>query len=399
MHIPTIGLETEFSSEMSDGNGRLRSGNCGYMGAGEGHNKEDCVCGSDAYRAESPVESQLAYMTSTENITPITEATSGPLVVAPVYDGLCTFEFSIVAEVFGLARPEMGPDWYRFASAAVEPGLLRAHGGLHVMADGQADLLERADLIVMPGWKGPHVPVPQKLARRLRLAWERGARLASICSGAFVLAATGLLDGRRAATHWRYAETLSQRHPAIEVDASVLYVEEDRILTSAGSAAGIDLMLHIVRGDFGVKAANSVARRLVMPPHRSGGQAQFIERPVQPDRLNRLSDVLEQMRADLQGDWTVDRMAQSVLMSPRSFLRHFIRATGVPPGQWLIAERVTEAQRLLEGSAMPVEDIAARVGFGSVQVLRHHFRAKLGLAPRDYRAMFSAVRISELPSA
>ena len=338
-------------------------------------------------------------MTFIEKITPINEVNCGPLVVAPVYDGLCTFEFSIVAEIFGLARPEMGPGWYRFASAAVEPGLLRAHGGLRVMADGQADLLERADLIVIPGWKGSHVPVPEDFARRLRSAWERGARLASICSGAFVLAATGLLNGRRAATHWRYAETLMQQHPAIEVDASVLYVEEDRILTSAGSAAGIDLMLHLVRGDFGVEAANSVARRLVMPPHRSGGQAQFIERPVQPVRHNRLSDVLALMRADLQGAWTVDRMAQSALMSPRTFLRHFIRATGVPPGQWLIAERVTEAKRLLEGSAMPVEDIAARVGFGTIQVLRHHFRARVGLAPRDYRAMFGTVQISELPSA
>lgn len=329
-------------------------------------------------------------MTSIDQITPIPSTTSGPLVVAPIYDGLCTFEFSIVAEIFGLSRPEMGPHWYRFASAAVEPGWLRAHGGLRVMADGPADLLEQADLIVVAGWKGAHVPVPEALAQRLRLAWERGARLASICSGAFVLAATGLLDGRRAATHWRYAEALRQRHPAIQVDADVLYAEEDRILTSAGSAAGIDLMLHLVRKDFGVKAANSVARRLVMPPHRSGGQAQFIERPVQPDRLHRLSDVLERMRAELHNDWTVERMAQSVLMSPRTFLRRFIEATGVPPGQWLIAERVAEAQRLLESSAMPVEDIAARVGFGSVQVLRHHFRARLGLAPRDYRSMFSA---------
>ena len=329
-------------------------------------------------------------MTIINKIAPIPESTHGPLVVAPVYDGLCTFEFSIVAEVFGLARPEIGPGWYRFASAAVEPGLLRAHGGLRVMADGQVDLLERADLIVMAGWKGAHVPVPEELSLRLRRAWERGARLASICSGAFVLAATGLLDGRRAATHWRYAEALRQRHPAIDVDAGVLYVDEDRILTSAGSAAGIDLMLHLVRSDFGVEAANSVARRLVMPPHRSGGQAQFIERPVQPDRLNRLSDVLEQMRADLQGDWTVDRMAKVVLMSPRTFLRRFIEITGVSPGQWLIAERVAEAQRLLEGSAMPVEEIAAAVGFGSVQALRHHFRAKLSLAPRDYRSMFGA---------
>lgn len=338
-------------------------------------------------------------MTAIDKIAPLSKPNCGPLVVAPVYDGLCTFEFSIVAEIFGLERPEMGPDWYRFASAAIEPGLLRAHGGLRVMADGQADLLQRADVIVMAGWKGVQVPVPPELVSQLRAAWERGARLASICSGAFVLAATGLLDGRRAATHWRYADALRQRHPAIEVDADVLYVEDDRILTSAGSAAGIDLMLHLVRSDFGIEAANSVARRLVMPPHRNGGQAQFIERPVQPGHLSKFSDVVEQMRTNLQADWTVNRMAQVALMSPRTFLRRFIATTGVPPGQWLIAERVAEAQRLLESSTMPVEGIAERVGFGSVQALRHHFRVKLGLAPRDYRDMFSATQMTAARAA
>jgi AraC family transcriptional activator FtrA len=207
------------------------------------------------------------------------QVSSGPLVVALAYDGLCTFEFAIVAEVFGLDRPEMGPGWYRFAAAAVEPGPLRAHGGLRVEVDGGLELLEAADLVVVPGWKGAGVPVPGALTAAL-VAHARGARLASICSGAFVLAATGLLDGRRAATHWRYAEALGRAHPRVEVDAGVLYVEEGRVLTSAGSAAGIDLMLHVVRSDFGADAANAVARRLVVPAHRSGGQAQFIERPV-----------------------------------------------------------------------------------------------------------------------
>ncbi|HEY8878707.1 MAG TPA: transcriptional regulator FtrA [Roseateles sp.] len=324
-------------------------------------------------------------MTSIDKITP---NTTGPLVVAPVYDGLCTFEFAIAAEIFGLSRPEMGPGWYRFASAAVEAGPLRAHGGLSVTSDGGIELLDCADLIVMAGWKGADVPVPEALARRLRQAWQRGARLASICSGAFVLAATGLLDGRRAATHWRYAGRLHERHPAIDVDADVLYVEEERVLTSAGSAAGIDLMLHIVRSDFGVEAANSVARRLVMPAHRSGGQAQFIERPVPADRGHRLAGVLERVRADLRAPWTVERMAGAAAMSPRTFLRRFTEATGQSPGDWLIAERVAEAQRLLEASALPVERVAAEAGFGSVQALRHHFQARLGLAPRAYRASF-----------
>lgn len=330
-------------------------------------------------------------MTLIDKIPPSGTVTpTGPLVVAPVYDGLCTFEFAIAAEIFGLPRPEMGPGWYRFASAAIEPGVLRAHGGLRVTSDGGPELLDRADLIVMAGWKGADVPVPEALVQRLRAAWARGARLASICSGAFVLAATGLLDGRRAATHWRYAERLRERHPAIDVDAQVLYVEEGRVLTSAGSAAGIDLMLHLVRSDFGVEAANRVARRLVMPAHRSGGQAQFIERPVPADREHRLAGVLERVRADLAANWTVERMAEAASMSPRTFVRRFAESTALSPGDWLIAERVAEAQRLLEASRLPVEQVAAAAGFGSAQALRHHFQARLGLSPRAYRAAFNA---------
>lgn len=301
---------------------------------------------------------------------------------------LCTFEFAIAAEIFGLARPEMGPGWYRHASAAIEPGPLRAHGGLLVTSTGGMELLEQADLIIAAGWKGVDIPVPDALAAALREAWQRGARLASICSGAFVLAATGLLSSKRAATHWRYAEKLQALHPEMEVDASVLYVEEERIYTSAGSAAGIDLLLHIVRQDFGAAAANSVARRLVMPPHRSGGQAQFIERPVPADRNHRIALVLDAVRKDLDTHWTVERMAEAAAMSPRTFLRRFTESTGQSPGQWLIAERVAEAQRLLESSQLSMERIAALVGFGSVQALRQHFQGRLGLAPSDYRSMF-----------
>ena len=316
-------------------------------------------------------------------------ALKGPLVVALVYDGLCTFEFSIVAEIFGLARPEMGQDWYRFASAAIEPGPLRAHGGLTVQTGGNLSLLEEADLIVVPGWKGAGVPVSDDLLEALRRAHARGARLASICSGAFVLAATGLLKARRIATHWRYAEALSRLNPESEVDASVLYVEEDRIFTSAGSAAGIDLMLHIIRSDFGAAAANSVARRLVMPPHRNGGQAQFIERPVPIHREGRLSDLLAQIRAEPSRDWTVDAMATAAAMSPRTFLRRFTETTGSAPGEWVIGVRVEEAKRLLETTQLPIEEVATKAGFGTVAALRHHFHIQLGLTPRGYRDTFS----------
>ncbi len=201
---------------------------------------------------------------------------NGPLVAALVYDGLCTFEFGVAYEIFGLPRPELGSGWYRFATAAVGEGAMRAAGGLAVAAAGGAEVLAEASLIVIPGWRGADAPVPEALQDALRLAVGRGARIATLCSGVFVPAAAGLLDGKRASTHWRYAELLRKRHPRITVDADVLYVDNDDILTAAGSAAGIDLCLHIVRKDFGIAAANSVARRLVVPPHRDGGQAQFI---------------------------------------------------------------------------------------------------------------------------
>ena len=204
-----------------------------------------------------------------------------PLVVAlRVYDGLCAFEFSCAAEVFGLARPELGPDWYRFETCSRGRSVSSQYGMRMRAANGLERLLA-AGTIVIPGWEGIDVPVPQAILDALRDAHSRGARLLSICSGAFVLAATGLLDGRRATTHWRYAEALQRRYPKICVDANVLYVDEGSVLTSAGSAAGLDLCLHLVRRDYGSATANQVARRLVISPHRDGGQAQFLERPVE----------------------------------------------------------------------------------------------------------------------
>lgn len=318
-----------------------------------------------------------------------TKALQGPLVVALVYDGLCIFEFSIASEIFGLARPEMGVDWYRFASVSIESGPLRAQGGLMVQAQAGLELLDQADLIIVPGWKGVNVSVPEHLCELLRAAHTRGARLASVCSGAFVLAATGLLVGKPAATHWRYAQSLQSMYPEIEVDANVLYTQNNRMFTSAGSAAGMDLMLHIVRGDYGVQAANSVARRLVMPPHRGGGQAQFIERPVAIDKGGRLAALMEQVRTDLNKPWTVELMADRAAMSTRTFIRRFVEASGSNPGEWLCMLRTEEAKRLLEATSLSIERIAADVGFGSVQALRHHFRNQMDLSPRDYRSAFA----------
>lgn len=321
-------------------------------------------------------------------MTNLTPGLQGPLVVALLYDRLCTFEFGIVAEIFGLPRPEMGPGWYRFASCPIEEGPLRAHGGLLITPDGSSDLIDEADIIIVPGWKGADIPVPEAVSERLRRAHRRGTRLASICSGAFVLAATGLLDGGTATTHWRHAEALRKRHPEIDVDDASLYREHDRIFTSAGSAAGMDLLIEIVRQDFGALAANSVARRLVMPAHRTGGQAQFLERPVTRREGTAISPALDRMRASLAAEWTIGRMAAECRMSPRTFLRRFAEATGATPGDWLTMERVAAAKELLSQGEASIDDIAASVGFGSAHTLRHHFRQKIGISPAEYRRRF-----------
>ncbi len=316
--------------------------------------------------------------------------TTGPLVVALLYDGLCTFEFGIVAEIFGLPRPEMGEGWYRFASCAIEDGPLRAHGGFVLTPQHGPELIDEADLIVVPGWKGPSGPVPEALCQRLRQAHARGARLASICSGAFVLAATGLLDGGVATTHWRYAEALRAGHPEIDVDHASLYRAQGRIFTSAGSAAGIDLLIEIVRRDFGAEAANSVARRLVIPAHRTGGQAQFLERPVPRHRHSEVAPLLDRLRSQLQLSWTVEDMALECRMSLRTFLRRFRDATGSAPGDWLIGERVEEAKRLLVAGKLGTQEIALAVGLGTPDTLRHHFRRRVGISPREYQARFAS---------
>jgi AraC family transcriptional activator FtrA len=203
-----------------------------------------------------------------------------------------------------------------------------------------------------------------------------------------VLAATGLLDGGAATTHWRYAQALQERHPTIDVDHASLYRCHERIFTSAGSAAGIDLLVEIVRQDFGPEAANSVARRLVMPAHRTGGQAQFLERPVAIRRNSEVAPLLDRLRADLATQWTLPRMASECRMSLRTFIRRFTEATGSPPGEWLVAERVEAAKRRLSASQLGIDEIASSVGMGTADTLRHHFRKNVGVSPKEYRARF-----------
>ncbi|WP_434082318.1 transcriptional regulator FtrA [Cedecea lapagei] len=331
-------------------------------------------------------------MTISVNImTKLASLPKNPLVVTLAYDGLCTFEFGVAVEIFGLPRPELGENWYRFAVAGIEPGELRAMGGIRLAVDGGLDLLAEASLIVVPGWRGIDQPVPESLIAALRAAHARGARLMSICSGVFVLAATGLLDGKRATTHWRYTEALQARYPAIKVIPDVLYLDNGDVLTSAGSAAGIDLGLHLVRRDFGAAAANSVARRLVVQPHREGGQAQFIEQAVPLEyEGERFAPLFDHLQRHLSKRHSVASLAAYVGMSPRTFLRRFEAATGITPAAWLLQTRLKRCRELLENSTLPIEHIAEQTGFGSAATLRHHFRKHLRTSPATYRNAFTS---------
>lgn len=310
-----------------------------------------------------------------------------PLVACLVYDQLCTFELGIAVEVFGLSRPELGPHWYRFVTCAAEPDRpVTATGGIRVTAEAGLDVLSSAGTIVIPGWRGS--PSPEMVAA-LRGAHAAGARLVSICSGAFLLAEAGLVDGLRVTTHWRYAAELGARHPGLKVEPDVLYVDEGAVLTSAGSAAGIDLCLHLVRRDHGPEVANQVARRLVVQPHRNGGQAQFVERPVPARPDSRLADLIASLEARLEEPFTVSAMATMAAMSERTFIRRFREATGQSPADWLIGARVDRARELLEAGAVSIEEVARLSGFGGPPTLRHHFRRKLGVSPGEYRSRFS----------
>ena len=310
----------------------------------------------------------------------------GPLVCAVAYDGLCTFEFGLAVEVFGLPRPEL-ERYYRFRTVAAEPGPLRATGDVTVAPSHGLASLRRADLVVVPGWRGADAPVPTPLLRALVAAHARGARIASICSGAFVLAAAGLLDGRRATTHWRHAEALAAARPSIEVDPDVLFVDHGDVATSAGSAAGLDLCLHLVRADFGADVANAVARRLVLPAAREGGQRQFVPRPVPRERERGVAPLLDRVRARLDEPWPLERMAAEANVSVRTLSRRVREATGTSAQGWLVGERVARAAELLEGGTA-IEDAVDACGFGSAETMRRHFRRLRGVPPSRHRAMF-----------
>lgn len=311
------------------------------------------------------------------------------LVVALAYDRLCTFEFGCVTELFALERPELDVDWYRFAVCASEPGPLRAAGGITVDAPYTIKMLDRADTIVVPGWRDANELPPEPLLKRIRMAYQRGARLCSICSGVFVLAAAGVLDGKTVTTHWRYAETLQRRYPLARVEPDALYIDEGQIITSAGSAAGLDMLLHVVRRDYGGAVANRVAQRLVVAPHREGGQAQFVPRPMPLDEGGRLTKLMDWMRQHTALPHTLRSLAERAAMSPRTLQRQFHDATGMAPYEWLVRERVAAAREILEVQpALPISRVAEFAGFGSEESMRRHFRRIVLTSPAAYREKF-----------
>ncbi|CAG9239908.1 MULTISPECIES: transcriptional regulator FtrA [Paraburkholderia] len=317
------------------------------------------------------------------------------LVAALVYDRLCTFEFGCVTELFALERPELGVKWYRFAVCAVEAGPIRAAGGIGIAAPYSLKMLDRASTIVVPGWRDPDERPPEPLLKKIRAAVGRGARVCSICSGVFVLAAAGVLDGKTVTTHWRYADKLQQRYPQLRVKPDALYVDEGQVITSAGSAAGLDMLLHLVRRDYGSAIANRVAQRLVVPPHRDGGQAQFVPRPMPQDDGGRLARLMDYVRANPALAHTLASLAGQAAMSPRTLQRQFRDATGMAPYDWLIRERVAIARELLESPAdLPMSRVAELAGFGSEESLRRHFRRIALTSPGAYRKKFGASAVA-----
>ncbi|MFJ2899813.1 GlxA family transcriptional regulator [Streptomyces sp. NPDC087218] len=308
-----------------------------------------------------------------------------------VFPGIRAFDVSVVQEVWGRDRAPRGVPPFELRRVAADPAAPVSLGGfLSLTADRGLDWLDRADLVVVPGVEDPDAEVPEPVLDALRRAHAAGTPVAALCAGAFVLARAGLLDGRRAVTHWYLADRLSARHPRVRVEPDALFVEDTGIWTSAGVAAGIDLCLHLVRTAHGAEAAAAIARAMVTAPFRTGTQAQFIEHPT--PRADRDADALASVRAfalaHLSEPHTVADLAARAGMSSRSFARHFQAGTGTTPLRWLIAQRVAAAQKLLERTDLPLPEVARRTGFGSEVTMRQHFATHLSTSPRAYRLAF-----------
>jgi AraC family transcriptional regulator, transcriptional activator FtrA len=308
-------------------------------------------------------------------------------VAVVVDDGVSPFELAVACEVFGVDRSDDGLPHFRFSICSPRPGLLRAETGFQLLAPCRLGPLATADLIVVPALGMDYQPA-RPLVRALRGAVDRGAQVVSLCSGAFVLGRAGLLDGRRATTHWRHAERLRAEFPRVEVVPDVLFVQDGPIATSAGTAAGLDLCLHLLRASFGAAVANGFGRRMVVSPQRDGGQAQFVESPLRAVDVHSLAPVLQWAQEHLDAELSVAVLARRAAMSERTFARRFREETGTTPHHWVLARRVALAEQLLETADLGVEEVAHRCGFGSATMLRHHFTRLRGTPPAAYRRTF-----------
>lgn len=309
------------------------------------------------------------------------------------FDGISPFHLSVPCLVFGEERTVAGGPRFQVRVCAAEPGPLRTSAGFTVEVPYGLEAMRGADIVVVPSWHDDAGPsAPPALVRALQAAHRRGAVVVGLCLGAFLLAEAGLLDGRPATTHWYAAPAFAERFPKVRLQPDVLYVDDGDLLTSAGTVAGIDCCLHLLRVRHGAEAANRAARRMVVAPHRQGGQAQYIEQPVRaPVERDRLGPLLEWLGGHLHQPHTLDGLAHRALMSRRTFTRRFRQATGTTVGQWLQGQRLALAQRLLESSDRPVEAVAADAGFGSAVSLRQGFREAFGISPSAYRRQFSVL--------
>jgi transcriptional regulator GlxA family with amidase domain len=305
------------------------------------------------------------------------------------------FDLGIVCEVFGVDYSELfGLPWYRLSMCAATPGPITLDGGYELQVSSGLDRVRRADLVIVPPTERLD-DVPAEVLEVLRAVHARGRRIVSLCTGAFVLAAAGLLDGRRATTHWTLCDELSAAYPKVTVDPSVLYVDGGTVMTSAGTAAGIDLLLHVVRHDFGSEVATQLARQLVVPPQRDGGQAQYIETPMpKVASANLFAQTVDWIQQHLAEPVTVEELAARCAMSPRTFARQFVASTGTTPYRWLLRQRVQHAQRLLETSDLTVETVAANSGFVTADNLRKHFKRTVKTTPQAYRSAFRPLATS-----
>lgn len=309
-------------------------------------------------------------------------------VVLLALPGVAPFEFGVICEVFGIDRTSTGGPTFDFTIATADPGPIRTSLGFEMTITAGLGVAADADLIAVPAHSMGGVD--ERFLDVIRDAHARGAWILSVCSGAFVLAEAGVLDGHRATTHWMHTTKLATEYPSIDVDPDVLFVEDRRVITSAGTAAGIDAALHLVRLEHGAAAANVIARRMVIPPQRDGGQAQYIPTPVQERCSDSLAPVTEWMLDNLSEDLSIEHMARKALMSSRTFARRFRDDVGTTPAAWLNRQRILQAQQLLETSDLGFETIAQQTGFGTAAVLRHHFLKVLQTTPTSYRRAFGA---------